>query len=146
MMGHAGIRRNSNADDPIILGEPVTKPTMSTRPPYLRVVYTAPAARPDATPWPPHWSGGATGSSLHLVGSERAHVDPEPEPVAPPMLYLVGRETPPAPATSRKSRLGVALVTMGSLITFGMAVAAAPLTAVPASAVIAAIVGLTLWG
>ena len=72
--------------------------------------------------------------------------NPEPTPVRPPpALYLVHPEPAGAPAP-RRSRIGLALVTMGGLITFGMAVAAAPLAAVPASAVIAAIVGLTLWG
>lgn len=122
---------------------------MSTRPPYLRVAYSAPGpARPtraDATPWPPHWSTAAGGASLHLVGSEPSQAPPEPAIARPQVLRLVRPEPPAAPAP-KTSRLGVALVTMGGLITFGMAVAAAPLVAVPASAVIAAVVGLTLWG
>jgi len=122
---------------------------MSTRPPYLRVVYTAPSVRPsastvrDPTPWPPHWS--TSGGPLRLVGAEPPAVEPEPSFIERPVLRLV-RPEPPAPPAPKKSRVGLTLVTMGSLITFGMAVAAAPLAAVPASAVIAAVVSLTLWG
>lgn len=127
--------------------------TMATRPPYLRVVHSSPspagASRPDVTPWPPHWSTTTAGAQLRLIGAEPRRCEPapepEPEPVERPVLRLVRPEPAPAP-TPRHSRVGVALVAMGSLITFGMAVAAAPLAAVPASAVIAAVIGLALWG
>jgi len=121
--------------------------TMSTRPPYLRVVHSAPARAssvPRPLPWPPHWSV-PTGAQLNVVGAEPPSVAAlEPTIVERPVLRLV-RPEPAAPRATSKGRLGVALVTVGSLITFGMAVAAAPLAAVPASAVIAAVVGLTLW-